>query len=371
MKNADKRKVLGGIAVIVTIVVIASFFIQGDENEEEIEQTQTQTTSQEQPEAQENPEEDQQQEPEPVEETPLNKKDTTSEPASVETIKMGIKGLDRWGGDVENLPNTDLDTCKQKCIENADCIGISHNVDQNHCFVKGYPGKTTNQMKNPAPNGSWQWYYRTDKPYSNSNMSVGWYNTAAERGTHVNGMGAGFEWNKNMTWEGCAEKAKELGYTAFGFRNSNDKHGNPNTCFFEKEPFNPYDGSAPLSNQEDNAYAMACADPKKTITSGCRTEQASDDTKVLAGYNLGGHHNKDPWSENSGTMEDCRINAINHGYIGYGYRTDMHPDKNWKQKCYYFTQGDINQKPDWKGNPADTAHVQGCVDPSKDWPNCS
>ena len=285
-------------------------------------------------------------------------------------LKMGVKGLDRWGGDIQNLPGTNLDACKSKCLLNPDCIGISHHAEQNHCFVKGYPGKTTNQMRNLAPAGGWQWYYRTDKPYSNSNMSDGWYNTTG-KGTHVGAIGAGFEWNKNMTWEGCAKKAKELGYTAFGFRNSNDKYGNPNTCFFEKKPFNPYDGTAPLSNKEDNAYSMACTDPKKTITSGCRTTQASDDTKVLAGYNGGGHDNKGPWSENSGTMEDCRLNAIKHGYAGYGYRTDSHPNGTWRQRCFYFTQGHINQRPDWRGNPADSAHLQGCTDPSKDWPNCS
>ena len=90
-------------------------------------------------------------------------------------LKMGVKGLDRWGGDIQNLPGTNLDACKSKCLLNPDCIGISHHAEQNHCFVKGYPGKTTNQMRNLAPAGGWQWYYRTDKPYSNSNMSYYYY----------------------------------------------------------------------------------------------------------------------------------------------------------------------------------------------------
>lgn len=277
-------------------------------------------------------------------------------------LKMGIKGLDRWGGDIQNFA-ADLETCKRKCMSHNDCIGISHNKEMNYCYLKGYPGKTVNQMKNHAPAGGWQWYYRVDKPYSNSNISNGLYNTEA-KGTHIEAIGKGFEWNKNMTWEGCARKAKELGFTAFGYRNAND------TCFFEKGPFNPYDGTAPLSNQGDNAYAMACTDPKKTITSGCRTESARDDTKVLAGYNWGPHENREPWSDNSGTLEDCRLNAKKLGYKGYGYRTDMHPDGNWKQRCYYFTQGHIDHKPDWKGNLNDGNHIQGCVDPSKDWPKC-
>ena len=281
-------------------------------------------------------------------------------------LKMGITGLDRWGGDVKNHPNVEFEACKKICMDKEDCIGLSYHKDSKNCYVKGYPDISTNIMRNPSPLHGWQWYYRTDKPYANVDMATGWYNTGSG-GTHVSALGAGFEWNKDMTWEKCAAKAKELKYAAFGMRNSkNGEH--PNTCFFEKNAFNPYTGGIKLEVHDSNA--MACTNPKKTITSGCRFDQAADSTKVIPGYNLGPHENREPWSENMGTIEDCRVFAKKHGFKGYGHRTDIHPDEHWKNKCYYFTEGHIKAVPDWKGNIDDYAHVQGCVDPSKAWPNC-
>lgn len=74
----------------------------------------------------------------------------------------------------------------------------------------------------------------------------------------------------------------------------------------------------------------------------------------------GNHEN--PGDKNQ-TAEDCRQKALNSGgkYVAWGHRNSNHPDPNWRDTCFLYTQGFAP----YAGNPADTVHQTGCLRPGE------
>jgi len=73
----------------------------------------------------------------------------------------------------------------------------------------------------------------------------------------------------------------------------------------------------------------------------------------------GAHEN--PGVKNQ-TEESCRQLALkNPKYVAWGFRNRLHPDNNYKNTCFLYTQG---FQP-FKGDPKDYIHTTGCLRPGE------
>lgn len=63
------------------------------------------------------------------------------------------------------------------------------------------------------------------------------------------------------------------------------------------------------------------------------------------------------------SFEDCRQQALNSNgrYVAWGYRNSNHPDPNWSNTCFLYTQGFAA----FNGDPNDSIHETGCLRPGE------
>lgn len=84
------------------------------------------------------------------------------------------------------------------------------------------------------------------------------------------------------------------------------------------------------------------------------------DTTIDKVFGWAGNH-ENPGLKNQ-TEESCRQLALKDPkYVAWGYRTNDHPDPEWKNTCFLYTQG---FQP-FNGNPSDVAHITGCLRPDE------
>jgi len=155
----------------------------------------------------------------------------------------------------------------------------------------------------------------------------------------------------------CRAIAKKHGYIGTAYRTSD--HPNDafkNSCFFYHAIDSSFNGS---SESKDVGHKSGCTDPSKTWPN-CGTL-----TNILPGYTPSGLSDPGP-DEKSESLEKCRELAKSKGHKGVGFRGQYHPTDAFKNTCFYYT----TTSGDFKGNPADGAHVTACTDATKTWPNC-
>lgn len=98
--------------------------------------------------------------------------------------------------------------------------------------------------------------------------------------------------------------------------------------------------------------------PAPTPSPPAPAQLPADISKV---FGWSGNH-ENPGDKNQ-TAEDCRQKALNSGgkYVAWGHRNSTHPDPNWRDTCFLYTQGFAP----FAGNPADTVHQTGCLRPGE------
>lgn len=84
------------------------------------------------------------------------------------------------------------------------------------------------------------------------------------------------------------------------------------------------------------------------------------DTSIDSVFGWAGNH-ENPVGKNQ-TEESCRQLALKDPkYVAWGYRTSDHPDPEWKNTCFLYTQGFQPMN----ANPSDIAHKTGCLRPGE------
>ncbi len=171
---------------------------------------------------------------------------------------------------------------------------------------------------------------------------------------------------KKQTEESCRQLAlKNPKYVAWGFRNRLHPDNNyRNTCFLYTQGFQPFKG-----DPKDYIHITGCLRPGEKVSEGCKQVTVRptnvQSTNIPSGIDSvfgwqGDHHDKSSLKNQS--EESCRQMALNDPkYAAYGFRTSAHPDPNFKNTCFLYTQG---FKP-FNGNPSDTAHKTGCLRPGE------
>ena len=150
------------------------------------------------------------------------------------------------------------------------------------------------------------------------------------------------------TPEGCIVEAKKVGSPYWIHRNA-DHPGLPNSCDI-KAWSAPYAG-----NEADNIHMSGC-------TYGGDPETGCDPNPSMAGYPKGAT-NVSPNAEFQ-TLDpnECVTKGTEIGAKMWGYRTVNHPSA--PNTCFFYTNANA-----FTGDVADTAHISGCVDPTKSLTN--
>ena len=154
----------------------------------------------------------------------------------------------------------------------------------------------------------------------------------------------------------CRAIAKKHGFIGTAYRTSDHPQDQyKNSCFFYHAIDSSFTGS---SESKDVGHKSGCTDPSKTWPN-CGTPN------ILPGYTNTGLSDPGP-NEKSESLEKCRELAKSKGHKGVGFRGQYHPNDTYKNTCFYYT----TTPSEFSGNPADIAHVSGCTDATKTWPNC-
>jgi hypothetical protein len=205
------------------------------------------------------------------------------------------------------------------------------------------------------PNGNYRYDYTCcsskdtpilDKIPADINYVPGW---AGDQNIDSNLPG-----DPNLTPEDCRQKAlnSSVKYVAWFHRNSN--HPNPNyknTCSLYTS-FSPYAG-----NPADTTHLTGCLNPGEKVADGCKPGLPANIDKV-SGWFQGGTYEHPP--EINQTPEDCRKKALNSGgkYVAWGHRNSNHSDTNLRNTCFLSTKFGA-----YSGDPSDTTHLTGCLNP--------
>jgi hypothetical protein len=112
----------------------------------------------------------------------------------------------------------------------------------------------------------------------------------------------------------------------------------------------------PASTPAQAAPATSSSAPATSLSS--KPELPSNIDRV-SGWS-GNHEN--PGDKNQ-TPEDCRQKALNSNgiYVAWGHRNDQHPDPNYRNTCFLYTQGFAP----YAGDPNDKVHTTGCLNESE------
>jgi hypothetical protein len=160
----------------------------------------------------------------------------------------------------------------------------------------------------------------------------------------------------NQTAESCRQLAlKNPKYVAWGYRvpETVDPAWR-NTCFLYTQ-LRPFAG-----NPDDKQHMTGCLRSGEKVALGCKVPVSSlpNDIDKVSGWQ-GAHDNNELKNQ---TAESCRQAALKDPkYVAWGYRTNEHPDPNWKDTCFLYTDG---FQP-FAGNQGDTAHITGCLRPGE------
>ena len=152
----------------------------------------------------------------------------------------------------------------------------------------------------------------------------------------------------------CRKIAKDHGYIGIGYRTKEHPTDHyKDTCFFYHKVDSGFSG-----NSADKAHKTGCTDPSKSWPN-CGTPNN------LPGYTNA--HIIDPGSaDKAESFDKCRELAKSKGHKGSAFRTQFHPTDHYRKTCFYYS----DTATEFSGNPADGAHVSGCTDATKTWPNC-
>jgi hypothetical protein len=94
---------------------------------------------------------------------------------------------------------------------------------------------------------------------------------------------------------------------------------------------------------------------------------------MLPGYAAGNWWGKsggigDPRGRPKQTPAQCKAYAQKRGYLGFGHRTNAHPQAVYRNTCWFYKNP--NGAKGWQGNPKDPAHFSGCTNAAKSWGSC-
>ena len=152
----------------------------------------------------------------------------------------------------------------------------------------------------------------------------------------------------------CRKKAKQYGYMATGYRNSEHPDSNlKNTCFFYSKAEPRWSGE-----KRDFTQVSGCTDASKKWPD-CGTKGM-----VIPGFTPSNLVTK--YGFRAKDINECRKKAKDLEFVGVGYRTSEHPVMEAKDTCFFYDGTDAR----FKGNARDQAHVTGCTDDEKIWPDC-
>ena len=152
----------------------------------------------------------------------------------------------------------------------------------------------------------------------------------------------------------CREKAKQYGYMATAYRNSDYPDSNlKNTCFFYTKAEPRWSGE-----KRDFTQVSGCTDASKKWPD-CGTKGM-----VIPGWTKTNLVTKYDFQAKG--IDECREKAKELEFVGVGYRTSEHPAMEAKDTCFFYDGTDSR----FKGNMRDQAHVTGCADAEKIWPDC-
>ena len=168
---------------------------------------------------------------------------------------------------------------------------------------------------------------------------------------------------QNQTEEDCRQLAlqNESTYKAWGHRNDTHPDGRyKNTCFLYNNNFNGYTG-----NNADNFHTTGCLRPGEKVEWGCESKvpdrPVPGNISKVKGFGGGGL--QEGTMVQNQTEEDCRQLALQNEsiYKAWGHRNDTHPNHEWKDTCYLYT----NDFKGYTGNNADNVHTTGCLRPGE------
>jgi hypothetical protein len=87
--------------------------------------------------------------------------------------------------------------------------------------------------------------------------------------------------------------------------------------------------------------------------------------KIAKGWKKDATHINTESPNSWGSPEDCRLKAKKLGHPIWAHRTEEHPANEWINRCFFYPDTD-GKFTSYTDDTADTAHIMGCVDDSKD-----
>ena len=152
------------------------------------------------------------------------------------------------------------------------------------------------------------------------------------------------------TPEGCITEAEKVGSPYWIHRNSTHP-GMPNSCDI-KAWTAPYAG-----DDDDTVHVSGCTYGGNPQT-GCHPHPS------IQGYPKGGTNFTPSAEFQTYDPNECVTKGKEIGAKMWGYRTANHPSAPNTNTCFFYTNANS-----FEGDAADTAHISGCVDPTKSLSN--
>lgn len=149
----------------------------------------------------------------------------------------------------------------------------------------------------------------------------------------------------------CKNKAKELGHFAFGYRNEDHPDDNfKGTCWTNSFVHSTTSDESVKKRKDDKIHTHGCTHPTAKFSKQCLNSD------IVWGFT-----NDVPFIDRKDirSFKECREEAKRQNKTAFFFRTDKHPDEEFKNTCGLY---DTDLTAPLDSNIEDVAHVSACTD---------